>query len=110
MNSLRSKAKILHRDISYTNVMAEKLEDGSFQGVLNDFDFAIRIDELSAEEHPLSLHRTGTLPFMAQELLSDKPIQHTFQHDIESIFYVLVWIAGHYDRGEDINPRASSTW
>ncbi|KAF8573370.1 hypothetical protein K439DRAFT_981699 [Ramaria rubella] len=96
IHQLFVKASILHRDISHSNVMAEKMQDGSFRGILIDFDLAIRIDTLHDDGHS-SLHRTGTLPFMAVDLLTDKPVTHRFQHDLESLFYVLVWISAHFD-------------
>ncbi|EER39545.1 serine/threonine protein kinase Sgk2 [Histoplasma capsulatum H143] len=34
-------------------------------------------------------HRTGTMEFMAIEVLLN--INHTYQHDLESFFYVLIW-------------------
>jgi hypothetical protein len=90
--------------------MAEQIADGSFRGVLNDFDLAVRLDTLAEEGHS-SLHRTGTLPFMAVELLTDQPAKHLFRHDLESLFYVVVWIAAHYDqKGEDVHRDALSSW
>jgi hypothetical protein len=90
--------------------MAEKIADGSFRGVLNDFDLAVRLDALAQEGHS-SLHRTGTLPFMAVELLTDRPAKHLFRHDLESLFYVMVWIAAHYDqKGEVVHRDALSSW
>ncbi|CAG8504708.1 391_t:CDS:2 [Rhizophagus irregularis] len=41
-------------------------------------------------------HRTGTLPFMAIEILKHNA-EHTFQHDLESFFYVLCWICCEYE-------------
>jgi hypothetical protein len=42
-------------------------------------------------------HRTGTVPFMAMELLHKNPPAHLYRHDLESFFYILVWAAIHYD-------------
>ena len=36
-------------------------------------------------------HRTGTMEFMAIEVLLR--ISHTYRHDIEAFFYVLIWHA-----------------
>lgn len=35
-------------------------------------------------------HQTGTMEFMAIEVLFD--INHTYRHDLESFFYVLIWL------------------
>jgi Fungal protein kinase len=35
-------------------------------------------------------HRTGTMEFMAIEMLKDKA--HTYRHDLESFFYIFLWI------------------
>ena len=41
-------------------------------------------------------HRTGTMEFMAIEVLKDSP--HTYRHDLESLFYVFLWvIIGHHE-------------
>ena len=44
-------------------------------------------------------HRTGTIQFMAIEVLQGKG--HTYQHDLEPLFYVFTWMCiryGHDDR------------
>jgi predicted transcriptional regulator len=35
-------------------------------------------------------HRTGTMQFMAMEVLQGKG--HTYRHDLESFFYVFIWM------------------
>ncbi|KAK0478857.1 hypothetical protein IW261DRAFT_1481272 [Armillaria novae-zelandiae] len=81
--------RILHRDISPGNIMWRRTSDGHIRGVLNDFDLSSLRDVLGAS----SLQRTGTLPYMACELLINKnrqPPQHLYRHDVESIFYVIL--------------------
>jgi serine/threonine protein kinase len=58
------EAGIHHRDISTNNLMCYMYKNQPI-GVLNDFDLAIVADE----HHRLARERTGTLPFMALELL-----------------------------------------
>ncbi|KAF9502147.1 hypothetical protein BDN71DRAFT_10748 [Pleurotus eryngii] len=36
---------------------------------------------------------------MALDLLSETPPTHLYRHDLESLFYVLIWAAVHYDIG-----------
>ncbi|KAG7440979.1 uncharacterized protein BT62DRAFT_909529 [Guyanagaster necrorhizus] len=87
---------ILHRDISPGNIMWRRTVDGHLRGVLNDFD-------LSAYRHdtgPSLRQRTGTLPYMAFELLIDDenghPPKHLYRHDVESIFYVILLLCCRY--------------
>jgi hypothetical protein len=54
--------------------------------MLIDLDLAKELDSgLSGVRH-----RTGTMEFMAIEVLKDKA--HTYRHDLESFFYVFLWM------------------
>ncbi|PKK57093.1 hypothetical protein RhiirC2_671419, partial [Rhizophagus irregularis] len=91
-------ANILHGDISLYNIMIGA--DG--QGFIIDLDYAIDLgfDQSSAtdcnQKKDALCHRTGTLPFMAIEILNHNA-KHTFQHDLEFFFYVLCWICSEYE-------------
>ncbi|KAK0463029.1 uncharacterized protein EV420DRAFT_1476790 [Desarmillaria tabescens] len=89
--------RIIHRDISPGNIMWRHNAKGDLCGVLNDFDLSTRLHATG----PSSVQRTGTLPYMAYELLiSDEngnPPQHLYRHDIESIFYVILLRCCRYD-------------
>ena len=99
---MRYKGRILHRDISINNIMYE-IRDGAYYFVLIDFDMAIVVEDRRGKStyHTSSKHRTGTLPFMAWELIKDAtrgmnnpdwiPIPHLLRHDYESLFYVSFW-------------------
>ncbi|KAJ3476175.1 hypothetical protein NLI96_g11339 [Meripilus lineatus] len=97
LHDLRYKAKIVHRDISLGNLMYEKLDDGTIWLILNDFDLAVMVDDngLPVAKNA-SKHRTGTLPFMAHELLvamkEEDPIIHYLRHDYESVFWVVLYL------------------
>lgn len=77
------------------------MRNGRHHFVLIDFDMAIVLP--AASEGGLlasSSHRTGTLPFMACELIANaslinedhwKPIPHALRHDYESLFWVALW-------------------
>ena len=54
-----------HRDISSGNLMYTRDEQGRVVGVLNDFDLSV-LASLASE---FSTERTGTVPFMATDLL-----------------------------------------
>ncbi|KAG5651797.1 hypothetical protein H0H81_007383, partial [Sphagnurus paluster] len=90
--------RILHRDLSENNLMFKKSSDGGVKGILNDWDMASKVDETDQVESSTAQHRTGTLPFMARDLLIDgNPPPHLYRHDLESFFYILIWAALRYD-------------
>lgn len=97
--------KILHRNISLYNLMLHKEADKVY-GVLNDFDLAVHTDAKS----PSSKQRTGTKPFMAIDLLERDVSVHMYCHDLELIFYVLVWITLHFHNGEEIADPPLQEW
>ncbi|KEF50786.1 uncharacterized protein A1O9_13160, partial [Exophiala aquamarina CBS 119918] len=84
--SLYLEGKVLHRDISENNIIITdpKRNDG-FMGMLIDSDLA---KELGSGRTGARC-RTGTMEFMAIEVLLG--ISHTYRHDLESFFYVLIW-------------------
>ncbi|KAL2889205.1 serine/threonine-protein kinase Sgk2 [Ceratocystis lukuohia] len=85
--SLYVTGKILHRDISPNNIIITNPETANgFKGMLIDLDLAKVLDS----EPSGARHRTGTMQFMAIEVLSKK--DHTYRHDLESFFYVLIWM------------------
>ncbi|KAF8874971.1 hypothetical protein BD779DRAFT_1416944, partial [Infundibulicybe gibba] len=81
--------EIRHSDISINNLMYRKDEDGiGIHGVLNDFDLA----QCGDFTGPQSRQRTGTEQFMAYDLLDPHESHpHFYRHDLESIFYVMVF-------------------
>ena len=93
-----SKDGIKHRDISISNLMCRRLEDGSVQGVLNDWDVASTSHTESDSEH--TNMRTGTMPFMSIDLHEDPPPVHMERFEYESLFYVLYWICLSYSDGK----------
>ncbi|KAL7938215.1 serine/threonine-protein kinase Sgk2 [Trichoderma chlorosporum] len=85
--SLYITGNILHRDISSNNIIITdpKVADG-FKGMLIDLDLAKEIDSGPSGAR----HQTGTMQFMAIEVL--RTVDHTYRHDLESFFYVLIWM------------------
>ncbi|KAG6835081.1 hypothetical protein H0H93_005028 [Arthromyces matolae] len=109
-----TEGRVLHRDLSENNLMFKFGADNNVRGVLNDWDMASRVDENGENEVSNATHRTGTIPFMARELLVDgTPPPHLYRHDLESFFYILVWAAINYDFGT-AEPRkidfATARW
>ena len=93
-----SKDGIKHRDISISNLMCRRLENGKIQGVLNDWDVASTSHTESDSEH--TNMRTGTMPFMSIDLHEDPPPVHIERFEYESLFYVLYWICLSYSDGK----------
>ncbi|KAK0213999.1 hypothetical protein IW262DRAFT_289479 [Armillaria fumosa] len=93
-------ARIIHRDISMTNLMWRK-RNGIICGVLNDFDLSSHRDRKSAS----ALRRTGTGPYYACDLLKEDPPVHIYRHDLESIFNVLVLLCCRYEIQETPAPE-----
>ncbi|KAI1276832.1 serine/threonine-protein kinase Sgk2 [Xylaria sp. FL0933] len=81
---------ILHRDISPNNiiiVVPNKPE--GYKGMLIDLDLAKEIHSGPSG----AIQQTGTIQFMAVEVLNN--IAHTYRHDLESFFYVLLWLCAY---------------
>lgn len=72
-------------------------EGNTIRGVLCDFDLA------SVSESPQSTERTGTLPFMAHDLLTDdglgENIMHKYVHDVQVFFWVAFIDSRLFDLG-----------
>lgn len=84
-------------------------KDGEIFGVLNDYDLAII---RSKKGGPTSKTRTGTKPFMAIDLLGREPddVQHRYRHDLESLFYVLIYLTSRYHEGQEIPNPPFQDW
>ncbi|KAG1901769.1 uncharacterized protein F5891DRAFT_1144295 [Suillus fuscotomentosus] len=91
------KGGVLHRDVSPSNLMVYRLR-GQFIGVLNDYDLSS-----FKRDGPRGLERTGTLPFMAKDLLMPEAtagkVEHVYAHDAESLIWVLTWVCLRYEGG-----------
>jgi len=83
--------------------------DGGIRGYLIDFDLASLVDR---DSH--NLDRTGTVPFMALELLQSvrtglDPVVHTFAHDAEAVCWVILWLGVQYAAGKRVR-RSFESW
>ena len=88
------KIGIAHGDVSLSNMMYYE-QDGKKYGVLNDFDLAAIMAVGERTPKKQGFERTGTLPFMAIDLLRypNGQISRWFRHDLESCMWCLVWQA-----------------
>ncbi|KAG1776691.1 hypothetical protein EV702DRAFT_1046016 [Suillus placidus] len=77
------KEGVYHRDVSPGNMMWY-WKDGKRIGVLNDYDLSSLADDLG----PRGNERTGTVPFMALDLLTEAgqrgELKHLYRYDLES--------------------------
>ncbi|KAF2164526.1 hypothetical protein M409DRAFT_67691 [Zasmidium cellare ATCC 36951] len=88
--SLYLDGKTLHRDISENNIIITDSPNGDgFKG---------------RGQGAEARHRTGTMEFMAIEVLLR--ISHTYRHDLEAFFYVLIWLCAR--RGWHLDAPAKS--
>ena len=81
------KKRILHHDISMSNLAYYRDDAGRPIAVLIDFDLAIKspLDKPSSEEH------VGTVPFMSREYLLYPDCDYGLHHDLESFYYCVIW-------------------
>lgn len=87
--SLFLTGKILHRDISENNIIiTDPKQPPGFMGMLIDLDLAKEVGSGRSGARC----QTGTMEFMAIEVLLG--VDHTYRHDLESFFYVLIWLCG----------------
>ncbi|KAG9240328.1 hypothetical protein BJ878DRAFT_571127 [Calycina marina] len=101
--SLLEDGKILHRDVSENNIIiTESAVKGAPKGRLIDLDLAKELDSIPSG----ASHRTGTMQFMSIEVLQGKG--HAYRHDLESFFYVFIWMCVRYGH-EDVVGREEST-
>ncbi|KAJ7679253.1 hypothetical protein DFH06DRAFT_975230, partial [Mycena polygramma] len=85
---LYKTAKIVHRDISLSNLMFQRIDDKLY-GVLSDFDLT---NPYGRNKSSVSKLHSGTRAYMAIDLLVPKPPKHQYRHDLESFLYVLVFL------------------
>ncbi|KAG2149127.1 uncharacterized protein EDB93DRAFT_1250051 [Suillus bovinus] len=92
------KEGVHHRDVSPGNLMWY-WKDGKRMGVLNDYD----LSSLANDPGPRGNERTGTVPFMALDLLTEEgqrgQVKHLYRHDLESFMWCFAWICFRYENG-----------
>ena len=117
--SLFLNRKILHRDVSVNNIiLTDPKQTGGLSGMLIDFDLAVTVDEGGKNERTEEQVMTGTLEFIAIEILEGalrkdtSGIEHTYRHDLESFFYVFLSVCIRYgwDDGKAPNQNPLHMW
>ncbi|KAJ2813949.1 hypothetical protein H4S07_000292 [Coemansia furcata] len=90
-DTIMRHAKILHRDISFGNVLAVRQADGTVRGMLIDFDNSVAPNEKRNQKHP---GRVGTMPFMSIANLEGIDVARTSLDDWEAALTLLMcWAA-----------------
>ncbi|KAI0750193.1 hypothetical protein C8Q80DRAFT_676674 [Daedaleopsis nitida] len=116
---------ILHRDVSLGNILIAESTKERLTGFLHDFDYSSMMKDVPAgdkfddnsEDDPLlrvaedyddeGKERTGTYYYFAIELLRDPSAVHSVHHDLESFYWVLLWVILRWtahDRGFKEDP------
>lgn len=75
---------------------------GKWVAVLIDYD----LSSILRDHGPRGNERTGTVPFMAINLLRPNArVTHLYQHNAESFIWVLVWVCLRYKGGKLLPSR-----
>ncbi|KAK0475733.1 hypothetical protein IW261DRAFT_1644376, partial [Armillaria novae-zelandiae] len=92
---LYENVQILHRDMSLNNMMYRKRSKRNIRilGVFNNFD----VSSVIPLQEATSLHRTGTPPYMAHELLGRSDVGHLYRYDVEAFYYVQLMLCCRYE-------------
>lgn len=95
---IQSPCRIMHRDISFTNIRIKRVEEELIP-VFTDWDMSA---EEGNEAHYLN-QQTGTPAFMAGQLLkalpsAGKQVPHRWCHDIESAFWLCYLASIRFDK------------
>jgi serine/threonine protein kinase len=106
--------KTLHRDVSLHNVILTDPEETSGRsGLLIDLELSVEVGDDGRNRSVEARTMTGTLEYMAIEILEGAlrsktdGTQHTYRHDLESFFYVLLSACIHYGWEDGMAPRTN---
>ncbi|KAF9014197.1 hypothetical protein BDQ17DRAFT_1419101 [Cyathus striatus] len=106
---------VLHRDISDGNILVGNIS-GQLRGFLHDFDYATFIEcDLDTPQDKIAVRSriedlkilTGTPQFMAIDILAKQ--QHLPHHDLESFYWVMVWILLRYGQHQHVEGSQACT-
>ena len=78
---------------------AEGKRERKVYGVLTDYDLSSLRATMNSDYTKTSQQRTGTPPYMAQELLKGTSTLHLYRHDLESLFYIMLLMAARHTIG-----------
>ncbi|PPQ76729.1 hypothetical protein CVT24_010991 [Panaeolus cyanescens] len=97
------KKDVLHRDISADNILYAKdpknLREGEGYGNLIDFDLSINLNRatcLDEQDFQMGTHAFHSIAVLMSSSQSSAPYRQGYVDDLESFFWVLVWILIRY--------------
>ncbi|KAI0657861.1 hypothetical protein C8Q70DRAFT_245141 [Cubamyces menziesii] len=105
---------VQHRDISLGNLMRRGKDEDPVCAVLNDWDLGNDAEDPNLTHTGFEV--TGTVPFMAIDLLTqealDGKVAILYRHDLEALIWVLIWAVCCYDDGKMVHtvPRGIYNW
>lgn len=103
------KIHIWHRDITIYNLLCA--DDEEYKGFLIDLDAAMEIDPENPSKATGAAEATTARAFMAIKSLRGTKYRYTPSHDLESFFWVLLWLCLHYnDDGAKIANDEYDQW
>ncbi|KAI0758692.1 hypothetical protein C8Q74DRAFT_258925 [Fomes fomentarius] len=103
---------IQHKDISLNNLMYRRKPDNTPCAVLNDWDLSSVVTE--EKETYSGFELTGTVPFMAIDLLTEEAlagkVRHLYRHDLESFLWVFLWVVHCCLNGQKLAKPPFEKW
>ncbi|OSC99806.1 hypothetical protein PYCCODRAFT_1469938 [Trametes coccinea BRFM310] len=105
---------IQHRDISLGNLMCRGGDKDPVCAVLNDWDLGVDAEDPNTKHTGYEV--TGTVPFMAVDLLTHKGLHGNvailYRHDLEAFIWVLIWAVCCYRDGKMVylSPQGIHKW
>ncbi|KAJ7163932.1 hypothetical protein C8R43DRAFT_1062329 [Mycena crocata] len=103
---------ILHRDISFNNLLLSSSTNTNATGILIDFDMAKKMQQILASHVTTGDSRTGTRFFQSVRTLQQIG-HHDHMDDLESIFYVMFFVCYAFDHNGnplEIPPNDVREW
>ena len=103
---------MLRRNLSDVDLMVNFVnnpKDSSrrVQGIITDWDIASILGDDGNIIPSAALHQTPT-PFLSCDLLNEKLAwSHCYRHELESLLYILLWAAVHYDLENRLRYRTA---
>ncbi|GBE83593.1 predicted protein [Sparassis crispa] len=87
------------------------IDDMSYKGFIGDFDYSSFLPGVrdghddptrpDADPNDSLKERTGTYAFMAVELLEERRVIHDAHHDLESFYWLLIWLVLRHTSHDD---------
>ncbi|KAJ7172088.1 hypothetical protein C8R46DRAFT_1190073 [Mycena filopes] len=119
-HEIAHEAGVMHRDISEGNIL---FDEATGKGFLVDWDYAEFNEvgkrnwqnwfpERATSNEYTALHKslkdvTGTFPFIAIELLEKENTRHEAWHDLESFYWLIIWVILRYTAHTHIDKNAA---